>query len=171
MMRMILILCVYIAFQCATYAQAVSNPNLVRSTTSASGSSVEINVDNTNYVIQQSIGQTSTIGTYNASSYILRQGFIQPNVFAKILDKDIPLDLRASVYPNPFIENIILSFSEAITGPVEVYLFDMSGREIYADDFSGNNRITVHLKNLPQANYILKVRANNKQFIKKVIKN
>jgi len=170
-MRMILLLCLCIAFQFNAYAQTDSNPNLVRSTTSSSGSSVDINVDNVNYVIQQSIGQASAIGTYSEGAYTLRQGFIQPNVLAKIIDQDVPLNLNASIYPNPFIENITLSFKEEIKGAVEVFLFDMSGREIYTNNFSASNSVTVHLGNLPQASYILKVRANNKQIIKKVIKN
>jgi hypothetical protein len=44
-------------------------------------------------------------------------------VLAKIRDVSIPLSLQAIVYPNPFIENITISFSEQITSEIEVVVF------------------------------------------------
>jgi len=151
-------------------AQNTSSQQLVRSTTGVSGASSTVSINNKNYIIQQSIGQTSVIGTFETNDYTLRQGFIQPNILAKIMDKDIPLNLNAIVYPNPFTENISLSFDEDIRGEVTVSLYDMLGRMLFMNKYEANNNINITMKDLSAAHYILKVSANNRQFIKKIIK-
>jgi hypothetical protein len=70
-----------------SYAQNTAGKHLVRSTVGVSGSSTDIKIQNTNYVVQQSIGQSSVIGTFAIGDLNVRQGFIQPNVFAKIIDE------------------------------------------------------------------------------------
>ena len=46
------------------------NRILLRSTTAAAGSSVKINVHGTQYVIEQSLGQTSPIGTFKTENAV-----------------------------------------------------------------------------------------------------
>ena len=151
-------------------AQNNSSEQLVRSSTGVSGSSEIITNNNKTYVVQQSIGQASAIGTFYDSDYILRQGFIQPNVLAKIRDVAIPLSLDAVIYPNPFVESVTISFSEQIIDKVEVAVFDVLGRLVFSKSYLANQKVNVQFNNLSVANYILKVTANNKQFIKKIIK-
>jgi hypothetical protein len=57
--------------------------------------------------VQQIIGQSSIIGTFAIGDLNVRQGFIQPNVFAKIIEK-IPMNLDVVIYPNPFLESLSL---------------------------------------------------------------
>jgi hypothetical protein len=102
---------------------------------------------------------------------ILRQGFIQPDVLAKIADKTIPLNLEAVIYPNPFSENILLMFNEEVTSIISVEIYDIIGKLIFSKDYSPSQSIDVSLGNLPVSNYIIKAKANNKQFVKKIIKN
>lgn len=162
-------------------AQNTGSDYLVRATTGLAGSSENVVVNNKTYLVQQSIGQASAIGTFHDSDYIVRQGFIQPNIMAKIIDKDlplslevivspIPLSLEAIVYPNPFIQTITISFTEQISGNVEVAVFDVFGQHVFSESYSANQDINVQFGNLSVANYILKVTANNKQFIKKILK-
>ncbi|MCF6182372.1 T9SS type A sorting domain-containing protein [Lutibacter sp.] len=151
-------------------SQNTSSEHLVRSTTGVAGSSENILINNKEYVIQQSIGQTSAIGTYENNKYTLRQGFIQPNVLAKIIDKLIPLDLKVIVYPNPFVENISLSFTEEIKDDIRVSVYDLLGRLLFVNSYKANKHINITLKDLSVAKYILKVKANNRQFIKTIIK-
>jgi len=154
----------------ALKAQSISTKQLVRSSTGVSGSSENITVNNKVYTIQQSIGQVSVIGTFTDTKHILRQGFIQPNAFAKIIDKDIPLKLEAIIYPNPFIESISVSFTEKISNKIEVDVFDMLGRLVFSKSYTANQNLKIAFNNLAVADYILKVKANNKQFIKNIIK-
>jgi hypothetical protein len=159
----------FLTFIQFSQAQNTSNSYLVRETTGISGSSEIISANNKTYIMQQSIGQASVIGTYD-SNYIARQGFIQPNVLAKIIDKDISLNLEAIIYPNPFLESVTISFSEQITDKVAVVVFDLLGRLVFSKSYEGTQKLKVAFNNLSLANYVLKVTANNKQFIKKITK-
>ena len=101
-----------------TEAQNTTSAYLARATTGAAGSSENVTINNKAYIVQQSIGQASVIGTFSDENYTFRQGFIQPNVLAKIIDLAIPLSLDAIIYPNPFLESVTISFSEQITDRV-----------------------------------------------------
>jgi hypothetical protein len=151
-------------------AQTSSSSYLVRSTTGASGSSVNVGVANKSYLVQQSIGQASVIGTFYNGDYSVRQGFIQPDVMAKIRDVEIALDLEAIIYPNPFVESLTISFDEAITSKVEVVVYDLTGREVYSKNHAASQSVNVQFTDLPVAGYIVRVTANGKQFIKNILK-
>ncbi|MEZ7498330.1 T9SS type A sorting domain-containing protein [Flavobacterium sp. Arc3] len=151
-------------------AQNSSNDYLVRATTGTSGSSENVTANNKQYVVQQSIGQASVIGTFYSNEYTVRQGFIQPDVLAKIIDLGIPLNLEAIVYPNPFVEGVTISFTEQINGKVEVAVFDLLGRQVFSKSYAANQELKVQFSDLPVTGYILKVTANNKQFIKNILK-
>jgi hypothetical protein len=145
------------------------SPPLVRSTTSASGSSdTVVNGDNT-YVIQQSVGQPSAIGTYN-NKYTVRQGFIQPDVMAIVKDVNVPVNLQISLYPNPFDEQISLVFNEEIKGEIKITVYNMLGAQMFAKGYEANQQIDVLLGWLSSGEYILKANANQKQFISKILK-
>lgn len=152
-------------------SQSTESEYLVRSTVGASGSSESIVVDNKSYVVQQSIGQTSVTGTFNNARYTIRQGFIQPNVLAKIIDPNMSIDLVATFYPNPFIENVTLAFTEKIEGDIKVAVFDLLGRLVFSKSYPANQNLNMRFNNLSVAGHILKVTANNKQFIKTIIKS
>ncbi|MEN3325005.1 T9SS type A sorting domain-containing protein [Mariniflexile soesokkakense] len=160
-----------IFLSCVFQQVALSQSNLlVRSTTGISGNSNSVTYGEDTYVIQQSIGQTSAIGTFSNGTYTLRQGFIQPNVLSKIVDKNIPLNLGVSVYPNPFVADLTLTFNEDVSGTVKVSLYDIFGRLISEKKYLADKVITINFSDLQIASYIIKVNANNKQFVKKIIK-
>ncbi|SNR34172.1 T9SS type A sorting domain-containing protein [Lutibacter flavus] len=160
----------FLTFIQFTEAQNTTSAYLVRATTGVAGSSETITANNKSYTVQQSIGQASAIGTFSAENYTVRQGFIQPNVLAKIRDTAIPLILEAIVYPNPFVEGVTISFSEQISNKVEVAVFDVLGRLVFSNTYAAEQNLKVQFENLSVADYILKVTANNKQFIKKILK-
>ncbi len=131
MLKQLLSLLIAFLFIQQVNSQNNSSEQLVRSSTGVSGSSEIITNNNKTYVVQQSIGQASAIGTFSNVDYILRQGFIQPNVLAKIIDDTIPLNLEAIIYPNPFVESISISFNEKISDKIEVVVFDVLGRMVF----------------------------------------
>ena len=151
-------------------AQSTQSEYLVRSTTGVSGSSITSSQNNKTFIVQQSVGQASVIGVFNTTKYTIRQGFIQPDVLFKIINNNISLDLEASFYPNPFVESVTLAFTEKIEGKVEVAVFDMLGRLVFSNSYIAELNLKVQFHNLSVADYILKVTANNKQFVKNIIK-
>ncbi|MDN3667600.1 T9SS type A sorting domain-containing protein [Algibacter miyuki] len=166
-MKHVLLLC----FCCAFLQQVSSQSNsILRSTTGVSGASNVIVNANETYTIQQSIGQTSAIGTFNNDNYTLRQGFIQPNILSKIVEKNIPINLQLTLYPNPFDEQISLAFTDNIKGEIIVTVYNILGAKVYNHNYQPLQKIDVRLDLLSTGEYILKTIANNKQFITKIIK-
>lgn len=168
-MKLFLLICFCCIFQQRVLSQS---DVLVRSTTGISGSSeTVVNRDKT-YIIQQSIGQSSAIGTNNNSGYVLRQGFIQPNVLAKIIDKEIPIILKTIIYPNPFKDHMNVSFNEEMRSDIDVHVYDMLGQMVFEKRYTTatDEGLKITLVDLPMGNYVLKIIANKKQLIKKIIK-
>lgn len=166
-MKLILFLSFCCVFQQQIFSQSTA---LVRSTTGASGASSVVVNDGNAYLIQQSIGQPSAIGTSDTGNYLLRQGFIQPDILAKIVDKNIPLNLHLNIYPNPFYQQITLTFLEEVTSEIYINVFDLLGRQVFKKDFKKSQQADVVLDELPSGEYILKTIANQKQFVAKIIK-
>lgn len=166
-MKLFFLICFCCVFQQHVLSQSSS---IIRSTTGASGASEIVVSEDKTYVVQQSVGQPSVIGTHDNSNYIFRQGFIQPNVLAQIKEKDIPLSLELRVYPNPFETQISLAFKEAVKSKIDVTVYDVIGRQVDVSSYQPNVYVAVRLGKLPSGEYILKVVANNKQFITKIIK-
>lgn len=145
--------------------------SLARSTTGVSGSSEIATAKSKTFVVQQSIGQASAIGTFYTKGHIARQGFLQPQVAGYAKGITIPLSLDAKVYPNPFAESITIAFSEQINDVIDVTVFDALGRIVFSNSYSGGQQVNVDFFKLPPAYYLLKVTANYRLFMKKIIKN
>lgn len=160
----------FLAFIQFTLAQNIASDYLVRSTTGVAGSSEIFSAGNKQYVVQQSIGQASVIGTFYQGDVTLRQGFIQPYVWAKSIEAVLPVNLEVVIYPNPFTENLTLSFSEKINASVEVSVFDLLGRLVFSGNYAASQSINIRLSALAGAEYMIKGSTGNKQFIKKVLK-
>jgi hypothetical protein len=77
--KLLLTSALFLFFIQFSQAQNTSGNYLVRATTGVAGSLENVSLNNKQYVVQQSIGQASAIGTFYDNDYILRQGFIQPN--------------------------------------------------------------------------------------------
>ncbi|MEE9361018.1 MAG: T9SS type A sorting domain-containing protein [Cellulophaga sp.] len=170
-MKQFLMTYICIAFCYAINGQTSSNKILARSTVGVSGTSEKLTVGGKTYVIQQSIGQSSITGTHKTNKHALRQGFIQPSVWNKIITKNVPLNLEVTLYPNPFTNFISLVFNEKISGNVTVALFDLTGRKVFTEVLVANQELHIKTNHLPSASYILRVAANRKQFANHIIKN
>jgi hypothetical protein len=154
-----------------SWAQGVKSAYLVRSTLSEAGSSVETSIEGNAYVVEASVGQSSAIGTFYVTKYAVLQGFIQPYTVSQ-LKALLPFsNFEATVFPNPFLDHVTISFSEQIKGNVEVEVYDMLGRTIFSKSYSANQVIEVSFNQLPVANYILKMTTNGQVYLKKIIKN
>ena len=157
---------------CCFVQHQISSQNdlLVRTTTASAGTSETVLVNNKVYLIQQSVGQPGVIGTNNSAQYTLRQGFIQPNVLTKIKAADTPVNLQLTVYPNPFYENISLRFKEVPVTAIKIEVYDLTGRLLHEKTYEKNQQLQIELDHLSAGEHILKVTANRKLFISKIMK-
>ncbi len=142
---------------------------IIRSNVGVGGSSKTFQTSKGTYVVSQSIGQSSVIGTSTSNGYYLRQGFQQPHKRIKVT-KSTYSSLKAIVYPNPFDYNIQISFNESISEDITIDVYDISGKLVYSKHFSPSKKIRINLENLSSGSYILKAISNGKLFNSKLIK-
>jgi hypothetical protein len=151
--------------------QGTSSDVLLRSTTSSGGSSEVVSLNGTTVVVQQSIGQASPIGSASSESRTVIQGFIQPNILAKILTPEIPESLEVGVYPNPFVDFLVVDFALLPLSTVTVSVFNILGSELKRTAFSASKQLTVDLSSLTSGYYFLKVECNGTQHVEKILKS
>ncbi|NJB70012.1 hypothetical protein GGR42_000474 [Saonia flava] len=141
---------------------------LVRQTLGVSGNSKRVTSTQGNYFLQQSIGQTSVINTFATENKTLRQGFLQilrPGVIGSN-----PNELEMIVYPNSFIDGVVVNLENTEDENVDVFLFDMTGRLILHQIRENSTQITVPLENLSRGVYFFKLQVGQQHSIRQLIK-
>lgn len=84
---------------------------------------------------------------------------------------DISLMESVNVYPNPVTNYLIVDLSRSKTMTTHINLYDMVGRQVYKSSIqAGDMSLIINMTQLPQGNYLLKVRSDNKAINKKIIK-
>lgn len=82
--------------------------------------------------------------------------------------------ITASVYPNPFVENLEVTMVLAKTSPVTVKLMDMNGRTVKTQVFTaqpGNNKWTLTgLSELNKGLFVVEVSAGEEKWMQKVLR-
>jgi hypothetical protein len=99
-------------------------PTKLRSTISLGGHSGVVSLNGKQLIIQQSIGQTSVINSFQAKGVLLRQGFIQP-LNSKRSSRGNN-ELEGEVQPNPFSDYISISFSEVISNDIFITIINIA---------------------------------------------
>ena len=144
-----------------------SSPNLLRSTISNSGSSVETT---NKKLVQQSIGQSSPVGLKQTSKHTVRQGFIQPTQLKRMLAASNTVDLYVDIYPNPTSDKITLSFKELVTGKVILSIYDQMGKLVMEENKEWQAELSYSLANLSAGNYFIKVNTATKEYVTQISK-
>ena len=156
-----------ILFCLPLFSLGQSSPNLLRSTISNSGSSTQTE---DNYVVQQSVGQSSPIGLQEASKHTVRQGFIQPALLKRMLAASNAADLLVSVYPNPTTDKITFAFEELVTGKVILSIYDQMGKLVMEENKEGQAELSYSLASLSAGNYFVKVNTSTKEYVTQISK-
>ncbi len=133
-----------------------------RQTTGIAGTSGEYSVAGRSYIIQQSIGQASVIGTSQSGDYSLRQGFIQPEFVLAAVSEHT--DLEASLFPNPFGRQFQIRFDAEPEGEIDVEIYDLSGRAILRKRYGAARQIAIDLPQAAAGMYLIHIVAGTKQF-------
>ena len=169
-MRLILTLSVLL-FSSSAFSQIEKSEYFLRGTTSSGGSTAYGNFDGENVIVQQTIGQSSIVGAAHSAEASAFQGFIQPNLFDKILTPDVPQVLEANLYPNPFVEQIFIEFDFLPETDINISVFDIMGSVVWSNSYSSTGYIVLEPNNLSYGYYFLKVECDSMQRVEKILKN
>lgn len=161
----LLLLCFVQEFQ----AQDNDGYRIIRSNLGSSGSSQNVVTSKGTYKVSQSIGQASVIGTHSGNGYVLRQGYQQPLNGMKAVET-LDYNLKAKVYPNPFNQQITITFSNEMLSAISVLMFDVQSKLIYSQGFLPAQEVELQIENVSNGIYFLKVVSGQKHFNTKLIK-
>ena len=151
------------------HAKAQTPKKLV-STLSIGGTSNKAYIDGNSYYYQQTVGQESIIGVNSGKQFSIRQGFIQPLKGITVRAKSSN-ELEMIIAPNPFNDNITLTFDNAISDVIIVRITNSHGQIVYNRTYSPTQKIDLNLSKLTQGLYVARVSSNGKQSTLKLIKN
>lgn len=155
----------------ALLATPESDYAVVRSSLGLAGTSKTINTQKGSYHVSESIGQRSVIGSFYKKGYTLRQGYQQPEIDVKVFNSPGIKNLEASFYPNPFLQSLNISIDTPVTGPVNIFLFDFTGRLVFNREYPASQFINLQLSNISQGVYIIKVASGGNYVSANLIKN
>lgn len=166
-------ICLFCLFFCTIEIVAQT----VESSTFASGGA--ITVMNGKYY-SHVIGQSSVLtGTAIKSGIMMRQGFKQPNLLARTIQKSgfkIQLaeenPMTYTVFPNPFSDKIKIQFSEISKSPTFIAIYDIYGQSIWEkrypekmDEINLTDFDTVRI-----GKYVLHIVSKGKPFVANIVK-
>jgi hypothetical protein len=121
-------------------------------------------------LVNQSVGQQSTIGNYVSSKINVGQGYIQTLKMVKTVTA-LPETVSAIVYPNPFSDVLNFKFSSAIEGNIKINIFDVRGRLIFSQEQkSVENILTLTSLNFAVGTYFVKLEAKDLNYSSQIIK-
>lgn len=126
------------------------------------------------------IGQASVVaGTSVKNGLTVRQGFKQPNLIARSIQKS-GLKIQVAeensisyqVFPNPFIDQLTIKFSEQSTSPTFVAIYSITGQSIWESIYPSNISEVklLDFKQVKAGKYILHVLYRGKPYVEGVIK-
>lgn len=146
------------------------------STFSAGGTTTVINGKYYSHVI----GQSSVVaGTATKSGLTMRQGFKQPNLLARTIQKSglkIQIadenPMTYTVFPNPFSNKIKIQFSEISQSPTFIAIYTISGQSIwekmYPEKIDEVN--LTDFENVRNGKYVLHIVYKGKPFVASIVK-
>ena len=150
---------------------------LMNSTLSAGGATKFIDGRYYSHVISQ----TSIQGTFVQNGITVRQGFKQPliNTLFKTMPMSnlvsLPKDestISFNVFPNPFLDNLTITFSSTSSLSTELYLYDIQGNVLFEKVYPPlTNEIQLtDFTYLRPGKYIIRLNHKNKPTTISVIK-
>jgi len=173
----LILIALYCSFILTGLAQQGISPDanrkpqyLIRSTLGSSGQSKILTTDKGIYLVSQSVGQASVIGTFYKNKYTIRQGFQQPLISAQIIELPENIKLRGTVYPNPFNLSVNVLFEELINDELSVKIYNLSGGILHDKIYPKAQSLSIPLDFLLSGNYLLKITTENKRLLSKIIK-
>ena len=142
--------------------------NLQRQMVSAQGNSIALT--NGMYV-SQSIGQQSITGTSQKNNFTLSQGYQQSLWNSYIKTNNTSL-ISTKTYPNPFFDTLNFQFSQPINSPIQITLFDITGKIVFQQTKLANETLlTITNLQLPSATYLVHLSADKFDYYTQIIQS
>ncbi len=138
----------FIAF--LTLSLGYSQTELRKSSLSTGGGSASNGTTYMVYAIGEIGVQESTVGNTHLS-----EGFVGPDITTLVGIENYGVLENVSIFPNPVKDRLQIELPE--TNDYQVYLFDMTGKQIFEKNITDDNQATYHLGNLQAGVYILTV--------------
>ena len=127
-------------------------------------------VTQSSIVVKYTVGQQSVTGT-KTGNVIVQQGFQQSN-WDKIIATNNVVLANTTTYPNPYVDVINFQFSQSIGENVSLLVYDVLGRQVYANTLQiFENKTSVNLQVLQSAEYFVQLSNNIFTYHTKIIKN
>jgi hypothetical protein len=136
---------------------------IARSTIGSAGGTATIGNEDNARIVQQSVGQSSVIGSFKNGSTQIRQGFIQPPITVSSIQVD-ETTLDAAIFPNPVESMLNIVLNEPVEVPISFVIYDMLGRVVYDKEGPAQQQMSLDMTSLSSAQYILLITAGKKQF-------
>ena len=126
------------------------------------------------------IGQASVVaGTTVRNGVTVRQGFKQPNLLARSIQKsglkiqvaeENPISYQ--VFPNPFVDQLTIKFSEQSTMPTFLAMYSITGQLVWESTYPANiSEVKLFdFKQVKTGKYILHVLYKGKPYMEGIVK-
>ncbi len=142
---------------------------LQRSTLGMGGSVNTFTAGNKAYLVSQSVGQASVIGTFRQAAYAVGQGYQQAP--GQILVRPVSKALDVAIYPNPVSTYITIQLRENVQTAIRVALIDITGTLVYQETQATAATFAVDMSPLAPGVYLLRLTTGRKSFAARIIKN
>ncbi len=110
------------------------------------------------YSLSSTTGE-AVIPTFTGGSYMLTQGFQQPDDKSNGINELLPSNVKVSLYPNPTTDMLVLEINGDHPESYSVELTDMLGRRVNVyttlHQQGGSSNFLIDMHTLPAAMYIL----------------
>jgi hypothetical protein len=141
---------------------------LLNDVLASNGSSIVINSE---YYISYSVGQLGVIGKYDINGVLIYQGFQKPLLVAINSDSHSQTKISVIVYPNPFMDYLVLKFPPMMNQEFQIIIYDVLGRIVLKETKNQNDcKILIDELTLVKGNYFLELKNINYRFTTQMIK-
>lgn len=90
------------------------------------------------------------------------------------IDEENNVVAKMNVFPNPFHNNLHLQIESEVTGPADVFIFDLSGKVVLQDAMtiaSSNQMLILPVEHLAAGNYVLSLIHEDFQLQREIVKD
>lgn len=113
------------------------------------------------FMIQHSVGFMGVMSSVEHKNHSVTRGFLLPQGVALDYSDE---DMEWILYPVPFSTHLNIDFSTAVSGDMEVVLFDVTGQLVFKETYTAQQKQEIYIGNLAQGEYLIQVTLMGRSF-------